>query len=52
MFKEVIISIIIVSAIVSLDIISQNYTKETVSQTSSMLSNLKEKMIKKIYQII
>ena len=44
MFKEVIISILIVITIVSLDIISQNYTKETVSQTSSMLRNLKEKI--------
>ena len=39
-----IISILIVITIVSLDIISQNYTKETVSQTSSMLINLKEKI--------
>ncbi len=42
MLKEVIISIIIVISIVSLDLITQNYTIETVQQTSSMLSNLKE----------
>lgn len=42
MLKEVIISIIIVIAIFSLDFITQNYTKEAIQQTSSLLSNLKE----------
>ena len=46
MFKEVIISIIIVISIVGLDFITQNYTKATVAQTSSMLSDLKEKIKK------
>ena len=41
MFKEVIISIIIVLCIIVLDIITQNYTKETVIKTSEMLSKLK-----------
>ena len=42
MFKEVIISIIIVFCIIVLDIITQNYTKETVINTSEMLSKLKD----------
>ena len=42
MLKEVIISIIIVITIVSLDFITQNYTKEAVQQTSIMLTDLKE----------
>ena len=42
MFKEVIISIIIVLCIIVLDIITQNYTKETVMITSEMLSELKD----------
>ena len=42
MFKEVIISIIIVLCIIVLDIITQNYTKETVLRTSEMLSKLKD----------
>lgn len=44
MFKEVIISIIIVISIISLDIITQNYTNETVKQTSTMLNSLKEEI--------
>ena len=44
MFKEVIISITIVLSIIGLDIITQNYTKETVVNTSEMLSNLKNKI--------
>lgn len=44
MLKEVIISIIIVISIVGLDFITQNYTKETVTQASRMLSDLKEKI--------
>ena len=42
MFKEVIISIMIVLCIIVLDIITQNYTKETVLRTSEMLSKLKD----------
>ena len=42
MFKEVIISIIIVLCIIVLDIITQNYTKEIVLRTSEMLSKLKD----------
>lgn len=42
MFKEIIISIIIVISILTLDIVTQNYTKETVQQTNAMLNNLKE----------
>ena len=44
MLKEIIISVIIVFFIISLDIVTQNYTKETVVNTSEKLSNLKEKM--------
>ena len=42
MFKEVIISIIILLCIIGLDIITQNYTKKTVTKTSEMLSKLKD----------
>lgn len=44
MLKEIIISIIIVLSIIGLDILTQNYTKETVKNTSEKLSNLKEKI--------
>lgn len=46
MFKGIIISIIIIISIVSLDFVTQNYTNETVSQTSSMLTDLKDKINK------
>jgi uncharacterized membrane protein YgaE (UPF0421/DUF939 family) len=41
MFKELIISILIVVLIVVLDFVTQNYTKEAVNLTSTMLNNLK-----------
>ena len=44
MLKEIIISIIIVISIISLDFVTQNYTKETVTQTSVKLSKLKEQL--------
>ena len=44
MFKEVVISIVIVISIILLDFVTQNYTKETVAHTSEMLSNLEEKI--------
>lgn len=44
MFKEVVISIIIVISIISLDLITQDYAKESIDQTSTMLSDLKEKI--------
>ena len=44
MFKEIIISIIIVISIVTLDFVTQNYTKDTVAQTSTALSDLKEQI--------
>lgn len=44
MLKEMIISIIIVVSIVLLDVVTQRYTDESVSQTSSMLTDLKEKI--------
>lgn len=46
MFKEIIISIIIIISIFSLDFVTQNYTNESVSQTSEMLTDLKEKINK------
>ena len=52
MFKEIIISIIIVCCIIGLDILTQNYTKETVSITSEKLSNLKEKVNNKDKNIL
>lgn len=42
MLKELIISIVIVFSIAVLDFVIQDYTKETVKQTSAMLNNLKE----------
>ena len=47
MLKELIISIVIVLAIVALDFVTQDYTKETVKQTSAMLDNLKQDIKKK-----
>lgn len=44
MLKEVIISIVIVLSITVLDFVTQDYTKETVKQTSIMLNNLKEEI--------
>lgn len=44
MFKEIIISIVILIFIIGLDVVTQNYTKETVISTSEKLSNLKEKI--------
>lgn len=44
MLKEVIISIVIVLSITVLDFVTQDYTKETVKQTSIMLNNLNEKI--------
>jgi len=44
MFKELVISIIIIITIVSLDFVTQNYTKETAKQTSQMLRDLKEEI--------
>ena len=44
MFKEVIISIVIVISIIALDFVTQSYTKETVTFTSEMLNDLKEKI--------
>lgn len=46
MFKELIISILIVVLIVVLDFVTQNYTKEAVRQTSIMLNSLKEEIEK------
>ena len=46
MFKEMIISIIIVVSIVCLDFVTQNYTNESISETSVMLTDLKEKINK------
>lgn len=44
MFKEIIISLIIIISIVSLDLVTQKYTKESVQETSIKLSSLKEKI--------
>ena len=42
MLKEIIISMIIIFCIIGLDVLTQNYTEETVKHTSEKLSNLKE----------
>lgn len=44
MFKEIMISIIIIILIFSLDIITQTYTKESILETSSELASLKEEI--------
>ena len=44
MFKETVISIIIIIFIISLDFITQNYTKETVENTTDMLNELKKQV--------
>jgi len=44
MLKEIIISTIIVISIVSLDFVTQNYTEETVTKTSTQLTELKTKI--------
>lgn len=41
MFRETIISIIIVLAIVALDFITQDYTKESVKEANSCLTDVK-----------
>lgn len=42
MFKEMVISIVIVISIVALDFVTQNYTEKSVQETTKMLSELKE----------
>lgn len=46
MYKEVVISTIIVIAIIVLNVVTQNYTKSTVSQIKEHLNNTKEELIK------
>ncbi len=46
MVKELVISIIIVISIVSVDFITQNYTNDSIAQTSAMLNNLKDQVNK------
>ena len=46
MFKEIVISTIIVISIICLDFVTQNYTKESIEQTSEMLTDLKDKLNK------
>lgn len=45
MLKETVICIIIVVAIFSLDVITQNYTKQTMEEVIGMLSNVKEDIL-------
>ena len=42
MFKEIMISIIIIVSIISLDIVTQNYTKQSIQETSGKLISLKD----------
>lgn len=46
MLKEIIISITIIVVIVSLDFFTQNYTNDSIKQTTIMLDDLKEKIKK------
>lgn len=45
MYKEIIICSIVIIIVVSLNIFTENYTKETVTLMTSNLENLKENMI-------
>lgn len=47
MYKEIIIIITVISLIVGLDIITNNYTKETVEIISSELNILREEILNK-----
>lgn len=51
MFKEAIISIIIVFTIVALDFITEDYTKESVKETTSSLDEIKTNIEKNTDQI-
>ena len=42
MFKETIISIVIILSIITLDFITQDYTKESVKETISSLTEVKD----------
>lgn len=46
MFKEIVICVIIVVAIVSLDIFTQRYTKKTTFEINQMFSSLREEILK------
>lgn len=46
MYKEVVISTIIVIAIIVLNVVTQNYTKSTVSQIKEHLYNTKQELVK------
>ena len=46
MYKEVVISTIIIIAIIILNVVTQNYTKSTVSQIKEHLNNTKEELVK------
>lgn len=47
MYKEIVICIIVVILIVSMDLISNNYTKEVFNEINENLGNLREEMLKK-----
>ena len=51
MLKETIISIIIVVSIITLDFITQDYTKESVKETTSNLSEVKNNIEKNTERI-
>ena len=47
MYKEIVICIIVVILIVSMDLISNNYTKEVFNEINENLGILREEMLKK-----
>ena len=47
MYKEIVICIIVVILIVSMDLISNNYTKEVFNEMNENLGILREEMLKK-----
>lgn len=46
MYKEVVISIVIIIAIIVLNVVTQDYTKSTVSQIKEHLDNTKQELVK------
>ena len=47
MYKEIIISIIIIIFIISIDFITQNYTKKTIKKIDEIANSLKQSLLEK-----
>ena len=46
MYKEIIIIIFVIALVISIDVISNNYTKDAIYEISSQLNILKEEILK------